>query len=82
MTDLLPPAEIERHRATGLAVLAGLDAAILGQHPGMFVFSMHGEKNFPFRKVASTLDIALPDGTEDGQDVDPYDALVEHGVTP
>jgi acetoin utilization deacetylase AcuC-like enzyme len=41
------------------------NAAILGQHPGMFVFSMHGEKNFPFRKVASTLDIALPDGTED-----------------
>ncbi len=31
MTDLLPPAEIERHRATGNAILAGLDAAILGQ---------------------------------------------------
>ncbi len=31
MTDLLPPADIDRHRATGEAVLAGLDAAILGQ---------------------------------------------------
>jgi acetoin utilization deacetylase AcuC-like enzyme len=41
------------------------NAAILSGNPAVFVFSMHGEKNFPFRKVASTLDIALPDGTED-----------------
>jgi MoxR-like ATPase len=31
MTDLLAPADIQRHRDIGLAVLAGLDAAILGQ---------------------------------------------------
>ena len=31
MTDLLPPAEIGRHRDTAEAVLAGLDRAILGQ---------------------------------------------------
>lgn len=41
------------------------NAAILGDHPSVFVVSLHGEKNFPFRKVASDLDIALPDGTED-----------------
>lgn len=41
------------------------NAAILGDHPAAFVVSLHGEKNFPFRKVASDLDIALPDGTED-----------------
>ena len=41
------------------------NAAILGRRSDVFVFSMHGEKNFPFRKVASTLDIALPDGTGD-----------------
>jgi acetoin utilization deacetylase AcuC-like enzyme len=41
------------------------NAAILSGNPAVFVFSMHGEKNFPFRKVASTLDIALPDGTAD-----------------
>jgi acetoin utilization deacetylase AcuC-like enzyme len=40
-------------------------AAILAGNPAAFVFSMHAEKNFPFRKVASSLDIALPDGTED-----------------
>lgn len=28
------------------------------------------------------LEVRVPDGTEDGDDVDPYDALVEHGVTP
>jgi murein DD-endopeptidase MepM/ murein hydrolase activator NlpD len=28
------------------------------------------------------LEVRIPDGTDDGQDVDPYDALVEHGVQP
>jgi len=41
-------------------------AAILGTHPDAFVFSMHGEKNFPFHKYESDLDVPLPDGTEDG----------------
>ena len=41
------------------------NAAILAGHPGVFVFSMHGEKNFPHRKVASDLDVGLPDATED-----------------
>jgi acetoin utilization deacetylase AcuC-like enzyme len=41
------------------------NAAILAANPAMFVFSMHGEKNFPFRKAISTLDIALADGTGD-----------------
>lgn len=33
--------------------------------PTIFTFSIHGEKNFPFRKVAGDLDIGLPDGTGD-----------------
>jgi acetoin utilization deacetylase AcuC-like enzyme len=41
------------------------NAAILGGDPSVFVFSMHAEKNFPFRKAASDLDIGLADGTED-----------------
>lgn len=41
------------------------NAAILSSRPSVFVVSVHGEKNFPFRKVASDLDIALPDGTSD-----------------
>lgn len=41
------------------------NAAILASNPDVLVVSVHGEKNFPFRKVPSDLDIALPDGTED-----------------
>lgn len=40
-------------------------AQILNNHPRVFTFSMHGEKNFPLRKFPSTLDIDLPDGTDD-----------------
>lgn len=41
------------------------NAAILKERPDVFVVSVHGEKNFPFRKVPSDLDVELPDGTED-----------------
>jgi len=41
------------------------NAAILGARDDVFIFSMHGEKNFPFHKQKSTLDVALPDGIED-----------------
>jgi acetoin utilization deacetylase AcuC-like enzyme len=40
-------------------------AAMLRANPQVFVFSMHGEKNFPFRKYESDLDVPLPDGTQD-----------------
>jgi acetoin utilization deacetylase AcuC-like enzyme len=40
-------------------------ADILAIEPRVFTFSMHGEHNYPPRKVASSLDIALPDGTGD-----------------
>jgi acetoin utilization deacetylase AcuC-like enzyme len=41
------------------------NSAILGSRKDVFILSMHGEKNYPFRKVPSTLDIDLPDGTQD-----------------
>lgn len=41
------------------------NAAILGPREDIFILSVHGEKNFPFRKVASDLDVALPDGVDD-----------------
>ena len=40
-------------------------AAILADQPDVFTFSIHGAKNFPFRKAQSDLDIELPDGTAD-----------------
>lgn len=42
-------------------------ASILHDDPSIFTFSIHGAKNFPFRKERSDLDIELPDKTEDGE---------------
>ncbi len=53
------------------------NAAILAPDARVFVCSMHGEKNFPFRKVASDLDIGLPDGTEDQAYLDALHAALE-----
>ena len=41
------------------------NSSILGDDAGIFIFSMHGEKNYPFVKVPSHLDIALPEGADD-----------------
>ncbi|WP_374604301.1 histone deacetylase [Niveibacterium sp.] len=51
-------------------------AAILAGDPRAFTFSMHGAKNFPFRKQTSDLDIELPDGTGDAD----YMAALAHGL--
>jgi len=40
-------------------------AEILQHQPKVFTFSMHGEKNFPFRKEVSDLDIGLDVDIED-----------------
>ena len=40
-------------------------ADIFSGDPAVFTFSMHSEKNYPVRKIASSLDIGLEDGTED-----------------
>jgi acetoin utilization deacetylase AcuC-like enzyme len=46
------------HQGNGTADIANGD-------PSIFTFSIHGESNFPFRKVAGDLDIGLSDGTSD-----------------
>lgn len=40
-------------------------AEIFAHESRVFTFSMHGDKNFPFRKEESDLDIPLPDAIED-----------------
>ena len=40
-------------------------AHIFGGDPTVFTLSIHGKKNFPFRKEASDLDVDLPDGCRD-----------------
>ena len=39
--------------------------AIFADDRSVFTFSMHGGRNFPFRKVPGTLDVELADGTGD-----------------
>jgi acetoin utilization deacetylase AcuC-like enzyme len=41
-------------------------AAIFRDDPTVFTLSVHGARNFPFRKEASDLDVELPDGCADG----------------
>lgn len=41
-------------------------AAIFRDDSSVFTFSIHGAKNYPLFKEGSTLDVELPDNTEDG----------------
>ena len=51
-------------------------ADILKDEPRAFTFSMHGERNYPARKIASRLDVALPDGTGDAGYLDRLRAIL------
>ena len=62
--------DLDVHQGDGTAqILAGDDS--------VFTLSMHGGKNFPFRKQASDLDIALPDGTGDSDYLDHLDRALQ-----
>jgi acetoin utilization deacetylase AcuC-like enzyme len=53
-------------------------AAIFRHDPSVFTLSLHGDKNFPFRKEPSDLDVPLPDGCDDRSYLDALQhALVE-----
>jgi acetoin utilization deacetylase AcuC-like enzyme len=52
-------------------------AAIFRADPTVFTLSLHGERNFPFRKEASDLDVALPDGCGDADYLDALDAALD-----
>jgi acetoin utilization deacetylase AcuC-like enzyme len=52
-------------------------ASIFAGDPRVTTFSIHGEKNFPLRKVPSTLDVEVPDGAGD----DEYLAALNQGLS-
>ncbi|MFL5310263.1 MAG: histone deacetylase [Myxococcales bacterium] len=59
--------DLDVHQGNGTArIFAGDDS--------VFTFSMHGARNFPFRKQRSSLDVELRDGCEDAE----YLALLAH----
>ncbi|MCW5650353.1 MAG: histone deacetylase [Ramlibacter sp.] len=50
--------DLDVHQGNGTARLFRDDSSV-------FTLSLHGQKNFPFRKEASDLDVDLPDGCRD-----------------
>lgn len=52
--------DLDVHQGNGTARIFAGDASV-------FTLSLHGDKNFPFRKEASDLDVALPDGCGDDE---------------
>ena len=75
---------VHRSRRAGLRVwVIDLDvhqgngtASIFRDDPTVFTLSLHGAKNFPFRKEASDLDVELPDGCTDA----PYLAALDDAL--
>ncbi|MEJ7735323.1 MAG: histone deacetylase [Polyangiaceae bacterium] len=52
-------------------------AALFADDPRVFTLSLHGEKNFPFRKQQGSLDVALPDGCADIEYLRALDVALE-----
>ena len=50
--------DLDVHQGNGTAAIFSGDASV-------FTLSLHGARNFPFRKVDGDLDVALPDGCGD-----------------
>jgi acetoin utilization deacetylase AcuC-like enzyme len=61
--------DLDVHQGNGTARIFQGDESV-------FTLSMHGEKNFPFRKEASDLDVDLPDGCGD----DEYLHALDHAL--
>lgn len=84
VTARLMQAEAWRHHRQSLRVaVIDLDvhqgngtAHIFAKDPSVFTLSLHGEKNFPFRKEPSDLDVGLPDGCTD----EPYMAALHQAL--
>jgi len=81
----LMQAEWHRARHASLLRIAVIDldvhqgngtAAIFADDSSVFTLSIHGAKNFPFRKEASDLDIELPDGCGDAEYLEALDAAL------
>jgi acetoin utilization deacetylase AcuC-like enzyme len=51
-------------------------AAIFRDDPTVFTLSLHGAKNFPFRKETSDLDVELPDGCADAAYLEALDTAL------
>ncbi|HTH80217.1 MAG TPA: histone deacetylase [Ramlibacter sp.] len=62
--------DLDVHQGNGTARIFQGDDSV-------FTLSMHGSRNFPFRKEASDLDVDLPDGCEDDEYLDALDHALD-----
>lgn len=58
LADRILIVDLDVHQGNGTAEIFALESRV-------YTFSMHGEKNFPFRKEISDLDVGLDDGMAD-----------------
>lgn len=61
--------DLDVHQGNGTAAIFRGDASV-------FTLSLHGARNFPFRKEASDLDVDLPDGCRDADYLAALDAAL------
>ena len=77
--DLQITQRLERILILDLDVHQGNGSAhIFANDPRVFTLSVHGERNYPFHKEMSNLDIGLPDGVTDAE----YLHILESRVLP
>jgi acetoin utilization deacetylase AcuC-like enzyme len=62
--------DLDVHQGNGTASIFQNDASV-------FTLSIHGAKNFPFRKETSDLDVELPDGCQDNVYLDALDQALD-----
>lgn len=55
-------------------------AAVFRGDPAVFTFSIHGRRNFPFRKQRSDLDVELEDGAGDGEYLPALEEALDHAL--
>ncbi|MGI9379980.1 MAG: histone deacetylase family protein, partial [Methyloligellaceae bacterium] len=76
---LLEEKRVDRIAIVDLDVHQGDGTASICQSvPDIFVLSVHGEKNFPFRKYPADLDVGLPDATEDADYLRAVEKALDH----
>lgn len=63
------------HQGNGTASIFADDASV-------FTLSIHGERNYPFHKERSDVDLALPDGTGDDEYLEILDHALDRGLVP
>lgn len=62
--------DLDVHQGNGTARIFSDDASV-------FTLSLHGARNFPFRKEPSDLDVELPDGCADAEYLDAVDRALD-----